>query len=231
MRYFIRTFTAFIFIFITTLHSSDAQDNKLPNLGLVGELSYYKQTAENHAIRIFNDKRLSDESKSALLTRYNDLRVISDQLILQLISDMHKKKRINYFKNLDAYFYEGKKSKNHKVEVFLVNWNEFTATYADMIQYPTQQYMDSIIAEYSERNIEEITQQNSTQTQGNIKVNPADPLASIGSLFSIYKNIKANNLQKVANIVELLNTLRLRDASELIADEKELIETKMEPQK
>ncbi|MBC8045415.1 MAG: hypothetical protein H7Y00_01325 [Fimbriimonadaceae bacterium] len=218
--------------FIIIQGIAQSEDNKLNNLGLVGELTFYKQSAENHAIRIFNDKVLSDEQKSILLTKYNRVRVLNDQLILQLVSDLLKKKRTSYFKDIDAYFYYGKKQNNKKVKMFITNWSIYTEAYHDMISFPAKPYMDSLIAEYSDLKLENIDiDKANNNTSGNIKVNPTDPLATVGSLFSIYKNIKANNLQNATNIVELLYTLRLPDASQLIADEKELQETKMEPDK
>lgn len=208
-------------------------DAKLSNLGLVGEMAYNKRTAETHAIRIFNHYALSDAEKSVMITKYNDLRIKEDQLIMQMISDLLKKKSISNFKKVDKYFLKGKKKNNKYVQSFLVNWNQVTASYDEMIQYPTQIYLDSMVAEYTERQNEELEFENPTDNMkpDNVKVNPADPMGSVGSLFGVYKTLKINSAQKAMNITELLNAMRLRDASELVADEGELIETKLEPEK
>lgn len=209
-----------------------AQDDsavQLPNLGITGLLVYYKTTTENHAVRVFNDPQLPLSVKSELIIKYNCLRVGSEQLIMQLISDMLRKKRLYYFKDLDAYFLEGKKGNNKHVKKFIENFEQVKILYNDVMSYPNQQLADSLIAEYRERNIEDISiDENEISTTQNAKLNPLDPLGSAGSLFTIYQNIKSNNLRKTNNIVEILNTLRLRDVSELVADSRELRETKNE---
>lgn len=161
------------------------------------------------------------------------MRLKEDQLIMQMMSDILKKKSLCNFKKVDKYFMEGKKKNNKYVKSFLVNWQAVEESYSIMIKYPTQIYLDSMVAEYTERQNENLDLENPVDNTGpgNVKVNPADPLASVGSLFSIYKSLKVNSAQKAMNITELLNVMRLRDASELVADPEELIETKLEPEK
>lgn len=202
----------------------------LQGQGLIGELVYYRATAENHAIRIFNHKYLPDLVKSEMISRYDRLRVDYDQLILQLIADLHGRKRLGYFKKLDKYFREGKSCKNKNFQTFLSNWNSIQISYEDMIAYPTRFYMDSLTAEYKDLKNQNLGLQEEQQKSatGPIKINPLDPIGSAGSLFSVYKRFAMTNEFKVANITELLGEMRLKHPAELIADEEELINTKIE---
>jgi hypothetical protein len=206
-----------------------ARSEHLDHLGLIGELTYYKTTSENHAIRVFNHKALPDSVKSEMVTRYNNLRTGFDQLILQLISDMQTRKRMGYVRALDKYFYKGKEPRRERVKLFLDNWNTLMTSFEALVSYPNKTYVDSMTAEYTElQNADLQLQENQASSQAGIKINPLDPIGSAGSLFSIYKRIGASGQQKVTNLSEMLNTLRFRNASELVADERELMETKME---
>jgi hypothetical protein len=199
-------------------------DLHLKRTGLVGEFSFFKQTAEIHAIRIFNHKGLSDSVKSLVVTKYNDLRVGYEQLILQLISDMHIKKRLFYFKCLDKYFRKGKKKKRGKVADFIANWERIRAQYEEMIRFPTQQYLDSMTSGYEALHTEELDlpdKEQVYQQDAPLKLDVLDPIGSVASLFKIYRKLSLSDEQKASNITELLNTLRLRHATELIAKDEE----------
>jgi hypothetical protein len=78
-----------------------AQDSKAENLGLVSELVFIKLTSENLAIRIVNDTLIKEEDKIKFANLYNDVKVISDQVILQLMTDSRRKNSLRYFKKID----------------------------------------------------------------------------------------------------------------------------------
>lgn len=78
-----------------------AQDSKAENLGLVSELVFIKLTSENLAIRIVNDTLIKEEDKIKFVNLYNDVKIISDQVILQLMTDSRRKNNLGYFKKID----------------------------------------------------------------------------------------------------------------------------------
>nr|MBK9651827.1 hypothetical protein [Bacteroidota bacterium] len=78
-----------------------AQDSKAENLGLVSELVFIKLTSENLAIRIVNDTLIKEEDKIKFVNLYNDVKIISDQVILQLMTDSRRKNSLRYFKKID----------------------------------------------------------------------------------------------------------------------------------
>jgi hypothetical protein len=206
---------------------SQQHDLHLQRIGLVGEFSYYKQSAETHAIRIFNHKGLPDSVKSLMVTKYNTLRGGYEQLLMQLISDMHVTKRMHYFKCLDKYFRKGKKKKRGKVADFIANWQSVKAAYDDMINFPTRQYLDSMSSAYDKLKNEELNLPDKAQVyqqDAPVKLDITDPIGSIGSLFKIYRKLSLGDAQKTSNITEVLNTLRMRHASELIAKEDDTAE-------
>lgn len=80
---------------------AQTQDSKAENLGLSSELVFIKLTSENLAIRIVNDTLIKEDDKIKFVNLYNDLKVISDQVILQLITDCRRKNNLRYFKKID----------------------------------------------------------------------------------------------------------------------------------
>jgi len=212
---------------------SQSTDSHLAHLGLIGELSYYKVAAENHAIRIFNHKSLPDSVKSEVITRYNKVRSGYEQLVLQLISDLHAKKRLWYFKNLDRYFYYGKIKKRKKVHFFVENWIQLMGTYEDFITYPTEDYLDDVTGAYPYlyENEAILQEDEITPVQSGLKINPLDPVGSASSLFRIYKNISMKNALRTNNITSMLYGLRLRNAAELIAEDNESVKFELEDKK
>ena len=225
----VRWFVSFIFMlsFSTVFGQYEAyeDDMHLKRTGLVAEMSYYKQTAEAHAIRIFNHKSIPDSVKSLMVTRYNLMRAGYEQILLQLISDMHIKKRLGYFKRLDKYFRTGKKKKRGKVSHFIANWERVRASYDNMINFPTTEYLDSMSSAYQNLQPESLQMRESEdmpKQDAPIKLDITDPIGSIGSIFKIYKRLNFANEQRAINITELLNSLRMRHASELIAKPEEI---------
>ena len=83
-----------------------AQDSKAENLGLVSELVFIKLTSENLAIRIVNDTLIKEEDKIKFVNLYNDVKIISDQVILQLMTDSRRKNSLGYFKKIDNLLVE-----------------------------------------------------------------------------------------------------------------------------
>ncbi len=216
-------FLVCFFVWCCALFSQD-KNMHLAHTGLVGEFSYFKQTAEIHALRIFNHKALPDSVKSLMLTRYNLLRTGYEQLLLQLISDMHVRKRLHYFKCLDKYFRTGKKKKRGKVAYFIANWERVKSHYDTMISFPTRKYLDSMTSDYDKLHPEELQMPDKEQVyqqDAPIKLDVLDPIGSIGSLIKIYRKLMLADEQKASNITELLNTLRLRHPTELIARDDE----------
>ncbi len=214
----------FCTLFLSRNASAQRNDLHLTHTGLVGELTYFKQTAETHALRVFNHKGLSDSVKSIMITKYNHVRTGYEQLLLQLIADMHVKKRLFYFKCLDKYFRTGKKKKRGKVSYFIANWEKIKASYDDMIAYPQQAYLDSMTSAYEKLHPEPLDlpeKEEVFQQDAPIKLDVLDPIGSLGSLFKIYRKLQLGDEQKTSNIAELLNTLRLRHPSELIAKDED----------
>ncbi len=219
--------TIVFYLFVASGLSSQNQDIHLHN-GLVGELSYFKQTAETHALRIFNHKGLPDSVKSIMVTKYNRLRTGYEQLILQLISDMYSRPGMCYYRGLDRYFCTGKKRKKGKVAYFIDNWEKVMVAYYEMISFPSQEYLDSLTSAYEKLHAEDLylpDKKQASQQETVVKPEAPDPLGSIVSVFRIYKKLKLDAEQKTYNLTELLNSLRLRHATELILRDEDEVET------
>lgn len=202
--------------------AQDSTDH-LKRTGLIGELSYYKQSAETHALRIFNHKALPDSMKSIMVSKYNIVRVCYDQMLLQLISDLLVKKRMATFRHLDKFFRKGKRKKRGRTADYIKNWDRIILAYNDMISYPGTTYLDSISEVYFKSHEEDLQVTNkkvNPQQEAPIKLDITDPIGSIGSLFKIYKKIILDTEQKASNLIELLNILRMRHPSELMEREE-----------
>lgn len=224
----LKIYSLFI-LFSCTLCAYSQSSTKLENLGFIGNLTYYKLSAEEHAIRIFNHKKLSDASKSVLLSKYNELRICNEQMLLQLIADLHTRKRLAFYKKIDKYFLCKDYKVKGKLVDFVKHWNSFVSLYQAAIAYPDVQYLDSLKAEYTELQNKPLNlKEKGTSLGSGVKINIFNPIETAGSLLNVYKNITFGNEQKASNITELLNNLRLRNAAELIADEHELLETKLQ---
>jgi len=204
-------------------------NDHLQHLGLIGELSYHKNMAENHALRIFNHRDIPDSVKSEMITRYEALRNAYEELLLQLISDIHTRNRWFYIKNLDKYFYRGKIKNRRMVKYFIENWKQVLVAYDNVMTYPGKEYDGVLRAEYRDLGSDEVMLTESKQEAlSGMKLNPLDPVGSAGSVFSIYKKINLKNDMKVGNTTIMLNSVRLRHAAELVPDEKEKMEVNVD---
>lgn len=202
--------------------AQDSTDH-LKCTGLIGELSYYKQSAETHALRIFNHKALPDSVKSIMVSKYNIVRVCYDQMLLQLISDLMVKKRMGTFKHLDKFFRKGKRKKHGRSADYIRNWDRIMVAYNDMISYPGNTYLDSmneVFIKAHQEDLQVTEKKVSPQQEAPIKLDITDPIGSLGSLFRIYRKIMLDTEQKASNLVELLNILRMRHPSELMEREE-----------
>lgn len=202
--------------------AQDSSDH-LKRTGLIGELSYYKQSAETHALRIFNHKALPDSVKSVMVSKYNIVRVCYDQFLLQLVSDLMVKKRMGTFKKLDKYFRTGKRKKRGRSAEYLKNWDRIMGAYTNMIGYPGTTYLDSMNDVYlktHEEDLQVTEKKVSPQQEAPIKLDITDPVGSVGSLFKIYKKLRLDTEQKASNLIELLNIMRMRHPSELMDKEE-----------
>jgi hypothetical protein len=100
-----RTITIQLLLLLAITTASFAQEPqyfKVDKIGLVGEMAYVRGYAEDKAISILNDSTLTDKSKVEFSTRYNILRTVTDQVLLQLAADLKNQNALRRYRLLDG---------------------------------------------------------------------------------------------------------------------------------
>lgn len=179
--------TTLMICLLATVLLSKAQNNKAENLGLISELTFIKQTSENLAISIINDTLIKEEEKIKVINHYNNLKVISDQVILQLMTDCRRKNNLKYFKKLDKLLLAKTIDQISNTDLNCVKLNGY---------------------------IKNLTKINEVYNKLiNINRNPSLPIAeftgAITLITSTIKDIRADNEKIVEKITSILNEVRI----------------------
>jgi hypothetical protein len=184
--------TTLMICLLATVLLSKAQSNKAENLGLISELTFIKQTSENLAISIINDTLIKEEEKIKVINHYNNLKVISDQVILQLMTDCRRKNNLRYFKKLDKLLVKktineiGNSDLNSdKLNGYVKNLTKINEVYNKLI------------------NINLAPKTN----KSNIPF--AEFTGAITLITTTIKDIRADNEKKVEKITSILNEVRI----------------------
>jgi len=199
-------------------------DNKAENLGIVSELVYLKLTSENLAIRIVNDTLISEQDKIKFVNLYNDTKVITDQIIVQLISDCRRKNRLKYLRKLDKLFVsktisqvEESDFKNDKLKGYVKNLKKANIVYFKLIAFKT-------------------TDKPNENPLLNIGLKGFFPAAMsmeeltgvLSFITGTIKDIRESKEKKVEKLTNILNDLRLSPLQDLAKGEKKEAEKKDE---
>lgn len=98
-----------IFWMLASLYCTANEEQNL-RVGLVSELVQIKVRSENILIRVLQDSTVADQDKRKVVSAYIDVKILADQLIMQLISDCRAKNRLGFYKKIDKLFVEKKAS-------------------------------------------------------------------------------------------------------------------------
>jgi hypothetical protein len=184
--------TTLMICLLATVLLSKAQSNKAENLGLISELTFIKQTSENLAISIINDTLIKEEEKIKVINHYNNLKVISDQVILQLMTDCRRKNNLRYFKKLDKLLVKktineiGNSDLNSdKLNGYVKNLTKINEVYNKLININLDSTIDA-----SNFTFAEFT-------------------GAITLITTTIKDIRADNEKKVEKITSILNEVRI----------------------
>jgi hypothetical protein len=196
-----------------------SQPTKATNLGIVSELTFYKLSAENLAISILNDTTVSKVSKFAFLQEYNELKIVSDQILLQLIADLKRRNRIKYYKKLDDLYTQSSIAKPkiedvkiEKVKSYVYNLMKVDTTFKSVLDRGK-----SIMADIKESNPNKafITTPSLAELTG-----------ALGFFTATIKDIRESREKKVEKICVILNDLRLKAVQDLLKKEEKKEEKK-----
>lgn len=189
---------------------------KAENLGLISELVFVKLTSENYAIRTVNDTSISNLDKIRFVNLYNDTKVISDQIIVQLISDCKRRNSIKYFKKLDALFLSKTITqisesdfKNPKLKGYCNNLKKMNSVYSRLIAFKTSSKPTKNLL-------------NNLSLNGFFveKASVEEGIGVLSFITSAIKDIKESKEKKVEKLTSILNELRLVSLQDLAKGEK-----------
>lgn len=152
------------------------------NLGFVSFLTYVKITAEQKVAECSDDKVTN---KVEIIKAYNELRVLHEQLMVQLIADIKLKNSLKLYKELDQ-IYKGD--------------NTVTSHYKSLF--------DDVDAK-----LKAIPKPDRNKRITELAVGDITDIATL--VYGIIKDIQENHQKKVDGICEILNNLRLNSPIEL----------------
>ena len=191
------------------------------NLGLLSELVYVKNLSEIYMIAIMTDSSQREEVKQKAMLDYNDLRIQYDQIILSLEKDMYLKNNFKEFTCLD----HAQKMKKTDTSMMHVR-NKYLAVYA--------QKLHDAYLEFNMDVYEKLYPNSRAATVAGAKPKPSSVFKSyLGALLpadagavlalgtfidKAIQEANAEQARKVGIICTMLDQMRLRTTSQLIAD-------------
>lgn len=198
-----------IFIGLLIFGYSFGQSAKAERLGLIGELVFIKYSSESKALEIISLAKNPLEG----IQKYNDVRIMADQIIVQLISDSHKKTNISVFKNLDALLVS---NSIQKIEEDNLSDNKIKG-YIESLKK-----LEKINNEFLKL---QIAIDSPKGNRGNVKsLSVEQGIAVFDAITKVAKDIKEAREKKVEKIVTILNDLRLKSIQDLSKNEETQIE-------
>ena len=187
--------------------------NKQEKLGLIGELTYLKLTAENQGLIKLNDSILTSYDKSRFINLYNNMKVLSDQFLLQYISELNKRNSLRLYKKMDNLLFTKRLSEvtnadlnNKKLEQFKSALVKVQAAHNELINFKKTPDSDQPVL--------------STQSFWPAAITLAEITGALTFVTSTLKSIKEGNQKKVEKIASMLEASRLKSPQELINPKK-----------
>ena len=200
------------------------QDSKAENLGLISEFVFIKLTSENLAIRIVNDDLITEKDKIRFVNLYNDTKVITDQVILQLIADSRRNNNLRYFKEIDKLLLNTnitdiKESEltNKKLKGYIKNLNKINSVYTKLKTFAT-----------SDKPNESPLQNMSLKGFSTMTTSIPDLTGVLNFVTATVKDIRESKEKKVEKISTMLNEVRLSSLKDLVKDKKNSTKEKEE---
>jgi hypothetical protein len=197
---------AFSIFIIPVLGLSQSVDNKAENLGLISELVYIKLSSEDVAIRLSHDTITGQTEKNKYINYYNEIKIITDQIIIQLITDCRLNNSISYYKKIDQLLVRktidqsGENDvKNPKLKGYVKNLKRVSLINSQLNDYNPQKRPGLKFAFPS------------ISSLGDIK-------AILDFITATIKDISENKAKRVEKLVDILNSLRLKSSQELLKD-------------
>lgn len=197
---------------LSNISIAQNQDSKAENLGLISELVFIKLTSENLAIRIINDNQITEKDKINFVNLYNSLKVITDQIILQLIVDCRQRNSINYFKKIDNILsikiisdLDELDLDKQKLKGYIKNLKKLNAAYKRLSVFKT-----------SDKPNEDPLQNLSLRGFSLDKASLPDLTGVLSFVTATIKDIKESKEKKVEKIATMLNEVRLSNLEVLV---------------
>ena len=185
-----------VLLCICIIAKGQSHYTQLHDLGLVAEMAYKKYVSEYLITNILMDTNLV--SDDIFLKKYVDIKIQTDQIILQLVADLKSKNRIKYYKKLDKYY----KAKN-------IHLNKILKRYRDVF--------NEIDAAFSEKILDFIQ----TSVGANLEFEKSS-LITLESMIGmvevgndIIENYNTNQKNKVDGVCELLIKLRFKPINDI----------------
>lgn len=201
-----------LFCLLTSISIVQAQDSKAEKLGLISELVFIKLTSENLAIRIVNDTLIKEDDKIKFVNLYNDIKVISDQVILQLITDSRRKNCLKYFNKIDNLLVdknitqiEESDLSKMKLKGYINNLKKINAVYNKLMAFKT-----------SDKPNENPLLNMSLKGFFPIAMSVEDITGVLSLVTSTIKDIRESKEKKVEKITTILNEVRLLSLQDLV---------------
>lgn len=172
--------------------------NELPKLGLVSELAEMKCQSEATLLYLLDKAGNDQKKKMEIISRYNEIRTKTDQILLQLTADMKMRNSVKKFKRLNRYYQRN-------------SFSTPSGTGKSYYQYSVAfQKVDSVYQDFL-----------SLTTDNKKGIAPEIVLSVLEFAWTIVKDIQDMKAAKVDGISEILDTLRLAPAGDLIKAEAE----------
>jgi hypothetical protein len=190
------------------------QNYKAENLGLISELIFIKLASENLSVRVLTDNQIKETDKIRFVNLYNDTKIITDQVILQLIANCRQTNSLKYFKELDNLLLtkdinqiDETQLSNLKLKKYVKNLKNINIVSTKLINFKT-----------SDKLTENVSQ--NASISGFIKTNITIPELTgvLSFVTATIKDIRENKEKKVEKIMSMLNDVRLSRLEDLIKD-------------
>ena len=186
-----------IFIITCLTETGKTQNSSgLTKAGLTAELVRLKETSEAYAGKIMESDKFSKAQKEACLAKYRYLKMVSDQFIIQLITDLTIKNKPQIFKKLNAFFYD-----NAVLEPSGLDVSKADAKIKNYVEEYNRVFIASL--------------QFYSCTSGTQNLTTPDPLDIITTVQGVIKDISEAKASKIEKLAKILDSLRLSSTNDL----------------
>lgn len=185
-------------------------------LGIISELVFMKYSSENYATRILNDSTISDNYKKQFVNLYQQTKITSDQVLIQLISDLKRKNSIRYFKKLDKLFTEKEFSEISTQDFIAQKLKRYTVA----LQILHTKHTNLLAFHPQEMKLKDLEE--SLSIEGFIPTTASlEELTGVLSFVtSTVKEIRETKEKKVEKISTVIESMRLEGLKNLIKQDK-----------